>query len=367
MRKKIKVMQIMPEFDLAGAEIMAENLITALDKNEFSVSAVSMYDLRSPITERLEEQGIKIHYLGKSKGVDIRIITRLFRLFKKERPDAVHTHRYLTVYAIPPAILLGIPVKVHTVHNMAVNEAGWLYRKINSLFYKYFKLTPVALTQLAKISVMNEYGLENRSVRLVMNGINLDGYERKRSYKFEGNRIKILHIGRFSKQKNHSGLLDAFEIIRKKHPGAELHLVGSGELEYDIRQKVDRLNLDKSVKFLGKQACAMQFLREADIFVLPSLWEGAPVTLIEAMASGLPIVAADTGGIPDIIEDRVTGLLADPVKDQIARAIEKLIGDRDMRRNLGKSAEEASKQFSSRIMAEKYQKIYKDLLEASGR
>ncbi|WJY26415.1 glycosyltransferase [Sporosarcina trichiuri] len=358
MNKKIKLMQIMPEFGLAGAEIMAENLSIALEDDGFDVNVVSLYDYHSAITERLENQNIKVIYLDKKKGFDIKVIFSLYKLFKKEKPEIIHTHRYILPYAMIAAIAAKVPTKVHTIHNIASKETGKFQRKINYFFFKYCGVVPVAISPLVKKSVIREYNFSEEKVPMVYNGIDLAKCIEKKAYNDENKKISILHVGRFSEQKNHSELIENFKIICNEMPNITLKLIGSGHLEKTVKDKVKDLGLENNVEFLGTKANVFPYLNDADIFILPSLWEGMPITLIEAMATGLPIVATNVGGVPDMIEHRVTGLLVNNKREEIVEAVLELIRDSELRNKLGESAKVASKKFSVTNMKAEYVKIY---------
>ena len=364
MNSKKKIIQVIPNLGLGGAEIMVEHLTMSLIEDGFDVSIISLYDYRSPITTRLEDKNVPIYYLGKKKGIDIRVILKLLILFLQKKPDVVHTHLYSIPYVIPAAIIARIPIKLHTIHNIAEKEARQSLRKINNVFYKLCKVIPVAISPTVKKSIIREYKLLNNQVPMIYNGIDLTKCIVKKEYKNESGIITILHIGRFAKQKNHICLIESFKLVHDKVPNTVLKLIGGGDLEEEIRYKVKELGLEDSVQFLGLQANVYPYLNEADIFVLPSLWEGMPITLIEAMATGLPVVATGVGGVPDIIHNNVTGLVVDVDREQIAETLLKLIDDQNLREKLGKAARFSANQFSAKIMAKKYAELYNEQFKA---
>ena len=143
----MKIIQVIPAFRLAGAEIMCENLCVALQKAGETVIAVSLYSEQTAITERLGKNGIRIVFLEKKPGFDPTIFVKLVKFFKEERPDVVHTHIYASKYALPAAVLAGVKRRVHTVHSMAQKEQGALGRKINTFMYRHCDVVPVALRQ----------------------------------------------------------------------------------------------------------------------------------------------------------------------------------------------------------------------------
>lgn len=353
----MKVIQIMPEFGLAGAEIMCENLTYELVKNGHEVIVVSLYDFHSVITARLEKEGIQVLYLNKRPGLDFSMIRKIYAILRKEKPDVIHTHRYVMQYAIPAAAFAGVKHRVHTIHNIAQKENTKIARKLNFLFYKFAHVIPVALSEEIQKTVVEEYHLKRENVPVIYNGINLSNCKKKTDYSIE-KYTKILHIGRFSEQKNHEGLISAFLIHYKKYPNSKLLLIGDGEKRTLIEEKVNELGLNSVIEFLGLQDNVYGYLNTADIFILPSLYEGIPMTLIEAMGTGLPIIATAVGGIPDMLENGKEALIVDCDITKIAGALDVLCSNKEKRQILGENARKRSDAFSAKIMAKQYEKIY---------
>lgn len=353
----MNVVQVMPEFGLAGAETMCENLTYGLTKLGHKVTVISMYDYHSAITDRLEKSGIDVRYLGKKPGLDIAIIPRIKKILKEVSADVVHTHRYCAQYAVPAAMLAGVKRKIHTVHNVAEKENGKLARKLNNFFFKHCHLIPVALSELIRDSIVKEYDIDKDKIPVIYNGIDLSKCLPKTDYSIYGN-FKILHIGRFSEQKNHVGLLRAFKIFHDKYSDSELWLIGDGEKKTEIERYVAENNLDESVKFLGLQSNVYGYLHDADMFTLPSNYEGMPMTLIEAMGTGLPIVATAVGGVPDILVNQNSAILTDVNVDLVALAFEKCYLNPNMRCQYGHKAKERAWLYSSQNMCKNYLSIY---------
>lgn len=353
----MKIVQVMPEFGLAGAETMCENLIYELIKFGHDVTVISMYDYHSAITDRLENAGVSIRYLGKKRGIDFSMISKMTRIFKEVEADIVHTHRYCAEYAIPAAILAGVKHRVHTVHNIAAKENKKIARKLNKFFFKHCRLIPVALSELIRDSIVKEYGISKDKIPVIYNGIDLSKCLPKTDYSVHGD-FKILHVGRFSSQKNHSGLLNSFKIFHDMHPDSELWLIGDGEKKAEIERYVAENNLDESVRFLGLQSNVYGYMHDADIFALPSNYEGIPMTLIEAMGTGLPIVVTAVGGVPDMLVNQDSAILTDVNVELVASAFEKYYLNSNMRCQYGHKAKEESWFYSSQNMCENYLSIY---------
>lgn len=354
----MKVMQIIPMFKLAGAETMCENLCYALRDQGCKVIAVSLYTEHTPITDRLEHTGIRVEYLEKKKGFDFSTIVKLYRLIKKEKPEVVHTHIYAARYALPVAVFCGIPSKIHTVHNVAQQEQAKAGKIVNKFLFRHCGVVPVALSEEVKKTVEAVYGIPEQKIPVVFNGINLSKCQVKEDYTKKKEFI-IIHIGRFMDVKNHGLILRSFAKFVKQHPDAKLQLLGEGELREKMEQLAKSLQIDGSVEFAGLQSNVYPWLHNADVFILPSKFEGMPMTLIEAMGTGLPIIASDVGGVPDMLTDGKDALLIKPSIEKLLYAMNVLYDDASMRKQLGKNAREKSKLFSAETMAQKYIAIYK--------
>lgn len=353
-----KIMCLIPDLNLGGAEIMVENLANKLRNQGYDIVVVSLYSKKTVISKRLISKNIQVIYCDKKKGFDIRLIYRLYKLFSLKKPDVVHSHLYAMPYGVLAAFLAKVPLKIHTIHSMATKEVGARKRKINKFLYKFLGVIPVSISPQVKESVIKEYNISDENVIMIYNGIDINNCMKKEDYSIHGDNFNILHVGNFKEAKNHIGLVEGYKIVFDKNPNVVLHLIGSGELEQKIKEKVKLLGLESNIIFHGMQANVYSFLEQADLFVLPSLWEGMPISLIEAMSFGLPIVATNVGGIPDMIRNNISGLLVETESNKISDAICEMINDKFLRENLGKEARNQAKRFSSKNMAEQYIELY---------
>lgn len=165
-------------------------------------------------------------------------------------------------------------------------------------------------------------------------------------------------IGRFNHQKNHRGLLDAFLRILEKCPNCTLNLLGDGELQAETERYAEQLGIQEKVVFHGSRTDVHPYLHSADVFLLPSNFEGMPMTVIEAMGTGLPIVATAVGGVPDMLEHNVSGMLVPCEPERVALAVLQLLEQQDFREMLGTNARQESRKFSADHMARCYYDLY---------
>lgn len=357
----MKVLQIIPNFVLAGAETMCALLTIELKQLNVDVRVVSLYRMETPITERLNRLGIPIYYLDKRLGFDKEIIPKLHNLLMKEMPDCIHTHLRILPYVVPATANTGIKGHFHTLHNTKREEQVPSLIVLSDFFYHVNHVVPVAISKGVQEAIHKRYHLPLDRIPMISNGIDADRCQEKSSYKTLAG-IKFIHVGRLSPPKNHMMLIEAFKIVHIALPDAELILIGKGELEDQIRMRVNELGLSECVRFEGEKNDVFSYLNRADVFVFPSQWEGFGLALAEAMATGLPCVATDVGGIPDMIDDGVNGILVDVNVESIAKGMLRM-SDEVLRERLGREARKKTlRQFSAEAMAKKYLELYQSMM-----
>lgn len=358
----MKIIQVIPVLDLAGAETMCQNLAIELHSIGHDVSVVSLYSKDTPITKNLEKHGIKVAFLNKKSGLDIGCIYRLVKLLKKKKPDVVHSHIYACKYAHIAASIAGVKCKIHTVHNIAEKEATPSNQRMYRLLFKRYQVVPVALSELVKESIHELYSIDLKHIPVVYNGIPLE--KCKPVSKYRSNNLRFIHVGRFMEAKNHFAMIKAFVKAHEMYDDIKLLLYGEGELKKDVEDLVRRNNAQDYILFMGLTTNIYEVLNKADIFILPSLYEGMPMTLIEAMGSALPIITSPVGGIPDMLEKEKEALFVTPDEDGIYGGIIKMLANSEERKALAIAAKSRAVKFSAKYMTEKYVEIYKRVIKS---
>lgn len=359
----MRIMQFMPEFGLAGAERMAETLILELQKQGHEVLVVSLFDFHSSITDNLEQHGVKVKYMNKKMGLDFSVISAIRKEIKSFMPDIIHTHRYLVYYVYLARMFSSCKAPiVHTVHNEARKELPNAIRWVNNLIFLATNAYPVALTDLIKDTIYEAY-IGIKDVPVIMNGVNADMIKPvKENYELTNGEFKILHVGRFAEAKNHAGIVESFEKFHSKHPNSSLTFFGTGVFFDSIKALVESKKMADCVIFKGVDPSVTSHFHEYDVFILPSLFEGMPITIIEAMFAGMPIIATNVGGVSNVLTDNEDGLLIPVDNDALVSALEKLQGNAALREGLGKNALNNSYRFSGEQMAKSYEEYYLKLL-----
>lgn len=373
METKRVVFQIVPSLVPAGAERVVVHLLQYHDRSKYQPVCVC---LGNPVGSHYEQLvsrlGIPIHFLGKGDRATMGLLKRLDALFREYRPQVVHMHLRGLTYAYPLLLKHRTPVRVYTVHTLAWHDRGTNFQRLVSTLafrYKLGRVIPVAIADRVRQSIQEVYRYHNPP--LIPNGINLGGFilpdeDRKKWRLQEGvpeNAIVISHVGRFTHLKNHALLIQALAQIDSAHPWLLL-LVGDGELRPAVEEMVNAHGLIDRVRFMGVRADIPQILNASDIFVLSSRYEGNPMSVMEAMAAGLPVISTAVGGVPELVEDGISGILVPP-EDPTAlkQAIQKLIEAPDVRQQMGKRARETARErFDACAMTRAYEALYETIL-----
>lgn len=366
------MLQILPNFGLGGAERMVVHLMLNLDPERFEVGAVSLYDPSDTHSERsLAQGGVPVWYLGKRRGPDPRMFARIAAVIRRFRPHVVHTHRYVLRYTLPLPSYRRLPALVHTVHNVAERELDHprTGRWIHHLAFCR-GVVPVAIGQEVTSSIIRVYGLNDFPT--IPHGITVGEYRNpsttreawRREEEFASGDVLFACVARFSLQKNHARLLEAFARGPASDPRARLLLVGKGRLQSEVEKRARDLGLRDKVRFLGLRTDIPEILNAADVFVLSSDWEGNPLSIMEAMSAGKPVISTAVGGVPELVEDGKTGLLIPPGDvESLAQAMRYLLEDSEARTSMGKASVQAAlRRFDVAIMAKTYGELYETMV-----
>jgi glycosyltransferase involved in cell wall biosynthesis len=368
--KKIKVVHILPMLAPGGAEAVAVHIVRGLNRQRYDVAVVSLRRWLGCDLERLlAERGVQVLYLGKRPGFDCRMYYRLHRVLKDLRPDIVHTHLHVLRYVLPSMLYFTLTSMVHTVHNLAEREAEPGTRWIQRYAFNH-GVVPVAVSEEVAMSLERLYGIQR--CRMIGNCIPTDLYASPRTPRrewraregFGDDDVLFVCVARLAPQKNHALLLEAFAQGPASDPNAHLVLVGEGALRGQLEQQARSLGLAGQAHFLGLRTDIPDVLGATDVFVLSSDYEGNPLSVIEAMASGLPIVSTAAGGVPDLFESGKEGLMVQPGDVRgLSDAIALLLRDRKSRKTLGIAAAQRAKgNFDVSTMVRAYEELYEKVI-----
>ncbi|HKH59532.1 MAG TPA: glycosyltransferase family 4 protein [Flavitalea sp.] len=311
----MKVLHLIQRSQLRGAEIFASQLASHINRSGNTAVIVSLF----PGNADLPFNGNIIPLNGNSKGRlhDIKAWKKLAKIIKDEKPDVIQANAGDTLkYAVFSKILYRWkqPIVFRNASTISLYIKTWSQRMWNSFLFHFVhkiisvsntsaldfsKLFPAYKTKVITIPI----GIEHLEISRSMNG------KAPERVQLNGQGPRIVHVGGFTFEKNHTGLLEIFHLVLSKEPAASLYLVGDGPLKQKMEGDARAKGLGSNVKFCGFQTNAMEYIRGADVLVLPSIIEGLPGVLLEAFYCKIPVVAYDVGGIKEIVKNNKTGRL----------------------------------------------------------
>ena len=368
MRKKILHIQVLPK--LSGVQKISLEIFKNLPDSEFEKWILFSDSIengdKEDCIQRFEAAGANVILSSKLKreiGIkDIHAFWEIYKLCRKEKFDIVHTH------STKPGIIgrlassfARVPLVIHTVHGLSFHQFVrfpiwqfyWICEMISSIFCD-------------KIFLVNKFYMKyfrwfKNKTRTIYNGIDLSVFLNDISKeRYNSKDLKILYVGRLDTPKDPLTLLQAAKLVCHKYPNFMFTIVGDGEKYIECHDFITSNNLQDQIHLKGWQSNVSQFYTTHDIFAMSSIYESFGLIFLEAGYCKLPVVATNVEGIPEIIENGVTGLLSDP-KDfkTLAANIMKLAEDEELRKKMGRLAcERVTSRFSVGKMVDQYKKAY---------
>jgi glycosyltransferase involved in cell wall biosynthesis len=360
------IVHVLDSLWVGGLERTVVRLAIAQKEAGDNVQIVTIWG-NGPLTASLNEAGIEISCMHKKSGLDLSTIKNIRKILLRD-VDVVHTHNLLPHY-YATAASIGLKLrKISTRHDMGEHLKG----KRIQLLYKlslYQTDSVVAVCEAAKRKFINNNIVPEQILSVVYNGIpppiprenkeqDKNSARKKLQLPLEGPIVGS--IGRLNIVKGYKTLIAVFAEVIKTYPTAKLVIVGDGPERKNLQEQINKLEIGENVILLGERNDVEEMLEQFDIFALTSLTEGFSVALVEAAWAGLPIVATDVGGNREIVQDGLTGFLAEPGNLQdLTQKIEKLLSDDHMRRSFGaRGRSRAENNWTLDLMRERYQCVY---------
>lgn len=305
----------------------------------------------------------------------IRGLIRLHRLMRRGDFDIVEAYTpHSNILALVVAALARIPVRIASHHGIIEGMPAWLHRLHGMVTNSPVTTCMVAVSSQVKDMAIRIDGVQESKIVVINNGIEIHplpdapGEIRARIFRdldIPPDSQFLLAVGRLAVQKGHAFLLDAAPLILEEHPNAVIAIAGVGSLEPFLRQQARRLGLEQKVIFLGNRNDIYDLYSACHLFLLPSLWEGLPIAMLEAMSQAVPVVAANVEGVAPVIEHGSTGMII-PRKDPpaLADAVNALLNDPDLMSRIGTAGMQVVKQnFSIQVMCSNYLELFQRFLQ----
>ena len=300
------ILHLVPGLELGGLERVVVDLVRRTDRQVFSPMVCSLGS-RGPLAEEITQSGADVLGLERPEGVTPALVLRLARLLRREHVALVHLHNTpALMYGAIAARLAGVPI-VYTKHGQRRYYERFLHRCCDRV---------VAVSEDIARLLIDENRIPRQKVVVIHNGVDTtrfspteDKRHRRRILGLPADAMLLGNVARLAAEKNHEGLLQAFRIVAGQRPDIHLVIVGDGPLRDGLHSLTCSMNLHSRVHLLGARSDVSDLLGAFDLFVLSSLSEGLSITLLEAMACGLPVVATDVGGNREVVLHGETGLL----------------------------------------------------------
>ena len=324
--ERLLVMHVVFSFAVGGLENGVVNLINRLDTRRFRHVVVALTKCDPVFCARVTRPDVEFVALHKPPGHSFKLFPALFRLFRKYRPDVVHTRNLAALETSFPAWLAGVPVRIHGEHGWDVTDPDGTnpkYRLIRRL-HRPFVTHYIALSGHLKAYLREAIRVPENRVTRICNGVDLTRFEARGPQRapIEGSPFNdqghyvLGTVGRLQAVKDQMNLLRAFVLLIRRRPDlaskTRLVLAGDGPMRGALEAEIARECVQDHVWLAGERGDVPNVMRGFDCFVLPSQAEGISNTILEAMAGGLPVVATAVGGNGELVDDGVTGTLVPP-------------------------------------------------------
>jgi sugar transferase (PEP-CTERM/EpsH1 system associated) len=374
------IAHIVFRFDYGGLENGLVNLVNRLPADRFRHAIVALDGVGEDFRRRLQRPGVPVLSIGKRPGKDLPSYYRMWRTLRRLQPDIVHTRNLGTLDMQLAAAAAGVRRRVHGEHGWSPADPQGLDPR-NLRLRRLLRSLPrgyVAMSRDIARWLEQSIGVPAARIHQLYSGVDAGRFRPEGAFPADlpwprdpgaGAPPVILgSVGRFDPIKNHAGLLRAFRAILERHPEwrgrLRLIIAGDGPMRGDLEALAQELGLEDSAWLPGARSDVPELMRAMDVFVLPSINEGISNTILEAMATGRPVVAGRAGGNPELVVDGLTGALYDQGDPNgLATAMEQYVQQADLRQSHGEAGRRrVIEQFSLDAMVTRYGEFYDDVL-----
>ena len=351
----MKIVHAVYSLEMGGAEVLVGQLcrIQRAQGHEVSILAYSKLGV---LGEALRDEGFDIHVPGEAHPLVT--MARYFNIFRKRRPDVVHCHNVApTTHGAIPAFLAGVPAVLSTRHRLELFPYNWK-EEFQFNFMGWFCTWITGICEITCVNIRKGPIARKDKIVLVYNGtspvIRVAAPPEKRGF-------TLLFVGRLVREKALDTLIRAVSLAMPRYSGLDLWIVGDGAAREELEELTRELGVAANVRFWGQQTNTAPFFSAADVFVMSSISEGLPMSLLQSMSLGTPAILTDVDGMGEVLRLTGSGLLV-PVGDgaAFAEAILRLATDAGLRAELSERAATAyTTRFTLETMNEGYMELYR--------
>ncbi len=372
--RPVNVMHIIEDLENGGAERVLVTLVSGLDPQRFR-PVVCCLAKKGRMAAELEARGISVTPLNKRPKIDLAMLLRLRQMMRAQKIAIVHTHVFTAnLWGRLAALLAGVPVLITHEHSTFTVENRFRRGIEAVLMRRTHKM--IAVSENLRSRLVSEGGFAPGAVLTIHNGLRLHESAwraaRREQLRQELGLKKFAHVigtvGRFEPRKNYPLLMAAMQMVLQRHPNTALLMIGAGPEEEKLRQQARNAGMNEQVIFTGYRSDIADLLGVMSTFCLSSTTEGISMAILEALLAGVPVVATQVGGNPEIIPDRTFGILV-PSGDAtaLAEALNETLSNRDDALKAALRGQARVRElFSEEHMIRRIEKLYADCLKEVG-
>ncbi len=364
MRQAPLIAHVIFRLDIGGLENGLVNLINHIPEERYRHAIVCLNGYSESFRSRIKKP-VEIHDIGKREGQDIGMHFRLWKLFRKLRPEIVHTRNLATLEAAVPAALAGTRVRIHGEHGFDMGDLDGTSRKHQYIrrLYSPFVSHYIPLSRHLECYLESTIGISGKRISQIYNGVDTAKFHPQKK---DDGKIVIGTVGRMQSVKDQITLVKAFIRLLEIAPGlrekVRLLVVGEGPLRQQSIALLEDSGCLELAELPGARSDVPDLMRKMDLFVLPSLAEGISNTILEAMATGLPVIATNVGGNPELVEEGLTGSIVPPSDPEtMAQSMLTYLAEPGLLARQSSAARSRTEdKFSLESMVRAYMKVYDD-------
>lgn len=350
-----KVLLVVPTLLQGGGQKFVLDLAKNLDKEKFQVRVLVYFKQHhKPFAAFAVDNNIDVVALNKKKGLDLSFFRQLRKAVRDYNPDIIHTHLNSMLYLLP--FYRRRQVKLHTVHTLAQKEHYGMQKLVNFVAFHLLGVVPVGISNTVADTIVKTHHLHPDKVPVVYNGVDCKRYALP---KVQTDTFNFVTVGTIYHVKNFPFLVDCFATLHAAHPETRLTIVGNGVQRRELEEQIATLGLTDAIHITGTVGNVEDYLAAADVYVASSKFEGLPLSILEAMAAGLPVISTNVGGVPDVVRDGENGLLI-PSGDQNAytSALFELTENAEKRAAFAACSQKLSQNYDEELTVHGYESLY---------
>lgn len=376
------IMHMLYRFDIGGLENGVVNLINRMPASRYRHAVVALTEVNANFARRILRDDVEFIALHKQPGHAVRLYPEMFRLFRRLRPAVLHTRNFAALEAVVPAWAAGVPVRVHGEHGRDVNDLDGTrvrYQRLRRLYSPFVQRYVTVSKDLANY-LTGPVGIAADRVQHIYNGVDAVRFGRREAVRglipgcpfTDPSLVVVGTVGRMQAVKDQLNLARAFVQALQQQPDLRsrmrLVMAGDGPLRAQVLSELSTAGVAEFAWLPGDRDDVALWMRGLDCFVLPSLAEGISNTILEAMSSGLPVIATAVGGNLELVDDGVTGWLVPPAQPaMLAERLVQMVSDLALRKRMGEAARAVTERcFALPVMVDAYTAMYDDLLRRKG-